>query len=116
MNENQLEDTECSAIIRAAHDSMDLLNGKWKIPIIAILCFNKKRYSDLLREVKGISGKMLSKELKDMELNQLLTRKILNTQPITVEYELTPTGEKLKEVIKELALWGTEYRKDIIAK
>lgn len=114
MEANQNEESECTLIIRAAHDAMDVLNGKWKIPIIAVLCFSKKRYSDLLKEIKGISGKMLSKELKDMELNQLLKRTILETQPITVEYELTEHGIKLKDSIKQLAVWGTAYRKEII--
>ncbi|PJJ08364.1 HxlR family transcriptional regulator [Flavobacterium sp. 1] len=116
MEANLNEKAECTVIIRAAHDAMDVLNGKWKIPIIAVLCFSKKRYSELLNEIKGISGKMLSKELKDMELNLLLKRTVLSTQPITVQYELTEYGERLKVAIEQLAIWGTAYRKEISAK
>lgn len=105
---------ECKKSIMAVHDAMDVLNGKWKISIIAALCFNKKRYSDLLRDVRGISGKMLSRELKELEINKLVKRTVLETQPVTVSYELTEYGQKLKEVINHLAVWGIEHRKKII--
>lgn len=87
---------ECGQTIMAIHDVMDLLNGKWKVSIIACLCFEKMRYSDLLREVRGISGKMLARDLKELEMNQLITRTVLNTQPVTVEYEITEYGSTLK--------------------
>ncbi|SFD46396.1 MULTISPECIES: winged helix-turn-helix transcriptional regulator [Flavobacterium] len=103
----------CNQRLLAVQDAMDVLNGRWKIAIIASLCFNTLRFTDLLREVEGISGKMLSRELKNLEENQLVTRTVLNTQPITVEYELTPYGHTLKEVIDSLAKWGTNHRKKI---
>jgi len=116
MNSDRFKDVECDVVIRAAHDAMDIVNGKWKIPILAVLTFNKKRYSEILKEVKGISGKMLSKELKDLELNQILKRNVLDTQPITVEYELTAHGQKFKAVIEQLAIWGIEFRKHVTSK
>lgn len=106
---------ECGQAILAIHDVMDLLNGKWKVPIIACLCYEKMRYSDLLREVKGISGKMLSRDLKELELHQLITRNVLNTQPITVEYEITEYGSTLKHVTHVIAEWGIKHRKKIMA-
>lgn len=63
--------------IQAVHDTMDVLGGKWKISILSALCFGKKRYSELLRAVNGISGKVLSRELKDMEMNMLIRRTVL---------------------------------------
>jgi DNA-binding HxlR family transcriptional regulator len=69
MEAHQHSRTQCNQTIMAVHDAMDVLNGKWKISIVAALCFDKKRYSDLMREVHGISGKMLSRELKEMETN-----------------------------------------------
>lgn len=104
----------CKNILMAVHDTMDVLNGKWKISIVAALCFNPKRYSDILRDVSGISGKMLSRELKEMEVNKLVKRTILDTQPITVQYELTEYGQTLKPVINILADWGQEHRKKIM--
>lgn len=107
---------ECGQTIMAIHDVMDLLNGKWKVSIIACLCFRKMRYSDLLREVRGISGKMLSRDLKELEINQLITRTVLNTQPVTVEYEITEYGSTLKELTATIADWGLTHRKRIMDK
>lgn len=105
---------ECGQTILAIHDVMDLLNGKWKVSIIACLCFEKMRYSDLLRKINGISGKMLSRDLKELELNQLITRTVLNTKPITVEYEITEYGATLKNLTQTIAEWGFTHRNRII--
>ena len=116
MIDKKYDNYECRKTIMAVHDAMDVLNGRWKISILAALCFNKKRYSDLLRDVNGISGKMLSRELKEMEMNQLIKRTVLDAKPITVQYELTQYGQKLKSVVENLAVWGIEHRKKIIGK
>lgn len=113
-NEEQVVTKECAGTILAIHDVMDLLNGKWKLSIIACLCYEKMRYSDLLKEVKGISGKMLSRDLKELEGNQLITRTVLNTQPITVVYEITEYGGTLKNVTSVIADWGLKHRKRIM--
>lgn len=99
----------------AVQDSMDVLSGKWKICIISSICYyNKRRFSDILNDVEGISNKMLSKELKELEINQLVKRTVLDTQPITVQYELTEHGLTLKTIINNLTDWGMEHRKKII--
>lgn len=103
--------------IRAVHDAMDVLNGKWKISIISSICyFNKRRFSDILNDVEGISNKMLSKELKELEANKLITREVLNTQPITVEYSLTNYGLSLRDIINMLSDWGVKHREMIVGK
>src|ERR1700712_579320 len=103
--------------IRAVQDSMDALNGKWKIPIISsICCYGKRRFSDILNDVEGLSNRMLSKELKELEINQLIKRTVLNTQPITVQYELTEHGDTLQTIISNLTDWGIVHRKKIIGK
>src|SRR3954470_1144684 len=107
----------CRKNIMAIHDTMDVIGGKWKISIIAVLCYyNKKRFSEILGAVKGISNKMLSKELKELEMNKLVKRTVLDTQPVTVQYELTEYGKKLQAVIGNLADWGIEHRKKITGK
>jgi len=103
--------------IMAVHDAMDILNGKWKISIISSICYyNKRRFSDILNDVQGISNKMLSKELKELEVNKLITRTVLDTQPIAVQYQLTEYGMTLKTIINNLAEWGIAHRKVIIGK
>lgn len=101
----------------AVHDAMDVLNGKWKIHIISSIChYNKRRFSDILNDVVGISNKMLSKELKELEVNKLVERTVLDTRPVTVQYELTKHGKTLKTIINNLTEWGVEHRKEIIGK
>ncbi|WP_426295185.1 winged helix-turn-helix transcriptional regulator [Dyadobacter endophyticus] len=99
----------------AVQDSMDVLSGKWKVSIISSICYyNKRRFSDILNDVDGISNRMLSKELKELEINQLVKRTVLDTQPVTVQYELTEHGLTLKTIINNLTDWGVEHRKKII--
>ena len=99
----------------AVQDSMDVLNAKCKISLISSSCYyNKRRFSDILNDVAGISNKMLSKELKELEINQLVKRTVLDTQPVTVQYELTDHGLTLKTIINNLTEWGIEHRKKIV--
>lgn len=101
----------------AVQDSMDVLSGKWKINIISSICYyNKRRFSDILKDVNGISNKMLSKELKELETNKIIKRTVLETQPITVQYELTEHGKTLQTIIRNLTDWGIRHRREIIGK
>lgn len=101
----------------AVQDAMDVLSGKWKIAIISSICYyNKRRFSDILNDINGISNKMLSKELKELEINKLIKRTVLDTQPISVNYELTEHGKTLRTIIRNLSDWGIEHRKRIISK
>jgi DNA-binding HxlR family transcriptional regulator len=101
--------------ILGMRDAMDVLRGKWKIQIIGTLLFGgRMRFMDLMREVNGIAAKMLSKELQDLETHQLITRTVMETKPITVEYEITPYGRSLEKVIVEIVHWGYEHRKEMM--
>src|SRR3954464_2118278 len=103
--------------IMAVHDAMDVLSGKWKIYIISSICYyNKRRFSDILNDVAGISNKMLSKELKELEINKLVERTVLNTHPVSVQYELTKHGKTLQTIINNLTDWGMAHRKQIMRK
>ena len=101
--------------IMAVHDSMDVLNGKWKISIISSICYyNERRFSEILNDISGISNKMLSKELKELEANKLIKRTVLDTKPVTVQYNLTEYGKTLQTIINNLAEWGNNHRKVIV--
>lgn len=109
--------TMCKNRILAIKDTMEILSGKWKFHILGTLIQGDKlRFMDLLREVDGIGTKMLSKELQDMEMNHLISRSVLNTKPVTVEYEITEFGKTLSSIIDEIANWGIEYRKTLYGK
>lgn len=101
--------------MQAISDAMSLLSGKWKFHILGTLLEgNTLGFMDLLREINGIGTKMLSKELQDLEMNNLIQRKVLDTKPITVEYTITEYGKTLKPLIDELANWGISYRQSVI--
>ena len=108
---------DCKVTLLAIRDTMQLLSGKWKVQIIgSLLLHEKMRFMDMLRDVEGIAAKMLSKELQELEQNNLVKRTVLNTKPVTVEYNLTPHGKTLKRVINEIAQWGVAHRKVLIGK
>jgi DNA-binding HxlR family transcriptional regulator len=99
----------------AINDAMDVLNGKWKIQLIGLLLFGgKMRFGELLRNMNGIGAKMLSKELQNLEANQIITRTVLQTKPITVEYEITEYGRSLEKLIIHFVEWGMNHRKKIM--
>lgn len=107
---------ECRGHLLPVRDALDILNGKWKIPIITTLMFGKKRFKEMQREIEGITAKMLSKELKELELNDLVKRTVYDTLPVTVEYSITQYGISLGKVINELRLWGLQHRKRLMRK
>ena len=108
--------SECLGLLLPVRDALEVINGKWKLPIIVALSFGPRRFKQISKEVHGITDKMLSKELKDLEINKLVKRNIYNTFPPTVEYTITEHGQSLKKVINELKDWGVKHRKKIIGK
>ena len=106
--------SECTRVLLPVRDALDILQGRWKLPIIVSLTFGAKRFKEISKEVNGITDKMLSKELKDLEVNQLVKRTVYDSFPPIVEYSITPHGESLEKVISELRNWGVRHRKKII--
>lgn len=99
-----------TSTILALTDFLNVIHGKWKIPIIGALTFGKKRFKDLEQALEKITPRMLSKELKELELNNIVTRKVYNTHPIKIEYELTPSGKALEPILKSMVDWGMKHR------
>ena len=101
--------------ILAIKDTLELITGKWKILIIISLLLNKKmRFVELKKALNGIASKKLSSDLKDLEINKLIDRKIVKSKPITVEYSITEHGRSLDNLISALMNWGLNHRKEII--
>jgi DNA-binding HxlR family transcriptional regulator len=107
---------ECTKSILPVRDALEVVNGKWKLPIIISLMFGNKRFSQIAREVPGITDKMLSKELRDLECNELVKRTVYDSIPVVVEYSLTEYGHSLKVVIEVLREWGLKHRERIMEK
>ncbi len=106
----------CTKMLLPVKDALEILSGKWKMQIIVSLSFGRKRFKQMQREIPGITAKMLTKELRDLEMNELAARYVYDTAPVSVEYELTNYGKSLNPVIRELHQWGLKHRKRIIAR
>ncbi|HRD37703.1 MAG TPA: helix-turn-helix domain-containing protein [Bacteroidia bacterium] len=107
---------QCAKLLLPVKDALDVLSGKWKLQIILSLSFGKKRFKQIQREIPGLTPKVLSKELKDLEMNELVERHVYDTLPVSIEYELTNYGTSIKPLLGELHKWGTKHRKRIIAR
>lgn len=106
---------ECQSSLDAVQDALYVLNGKWKLPIIIALSEGKRRFGEIQKSVKGIAPKVLSSELKTLELNGFVVRHVQNEFPVLVEYELTQYSDTLEEVITALRDWGAKHRDKIRA-
>ncbi len=104
----------CTASLAAVKDALYVLNGKWKIPLIVALLTGPKRFKEIQRALNEITPKVLSKELKELEVNGFVERKVINTFPVNITYELTPYSESLDEVIESLRSWGEKHRKHLV--
>ena len=91
-----------------------LISNKWKILIIRDLLDGTKRFSELKKSINNISQKVLTSNLREMEENELLTRKVYPEVPPRVEYTLTNIGYSLKTLLDDMDKWGTWYRNEVI--
>lgn len=108
-----LSHTQCNQALLHVRDALEVLSGKWKLPILIALASGPKRFREIAKEVPNITDKMLSKELKDLEINLLITRTVHDTFPPTVIYERTEHSDTLGEVISALREWGVLHRKKV---
>ena len=106
MVENKIKKSQKACTLK---DVLDVIGGKWAMPIIYNLSKGKLRFKEIERTVVGINTRMLVKELKNLEANGIITREVFATVPPTVEYALTEKGEKLLPSITSLHEWGQEY-------
>lgn len=114
--EHGAHQTRCTQFVLPIRDTLDVINGKWKLPIIGALMFGNKRFKELEREISKITPRMLSKELRELEMHQMVKRTVYDTIPVSVEYELTKHGRSLEKVMMALHEWGTTHRKKITGK
>lgn len=109
-----VHDEECCRKVRLAlRDTLDVVGGKWKLILISMLGEGTKKFKQIAREA-DISPRILSKELKELELHGLVKRTVCDTRPVSVEYALTPYSETLFGVIKAMHDWGAEHRRKFV--
>lgn len=101
--------------VQALQDTIYVLGGKWRLPIINAICNGNRRFREIERSIPGITTRMLSRELKDMEANQLLKRTVQPTTPVTVEYSPTDYCHSFGNIILEMIKWGKDHRERLKA-
>ncbi len=106
----EITKTSCTRSLNAVRDTLYVLGGKWKLPIILVLEYGPRRFTDLQRQVEGITPKLLSKELKELEVNGFVVRRVQPTTPVLIEYELTQYSKSLNGIIVALRDWGLQHR------
>ncbi|MAU71977.1 MAG: transcriptional regulator [Pseudozobellia sp.] len=100
--------------VLAVNDTLNVISGKWKMPIIASLLYGKNRFKDLQENIEKITPRMLSKELKELELNGVVVRKVYDSTPVKIEYRLTESGKRIYSVMDAMVEWGLEHRKNVV--
>lgn len=92
--------------------SLSFISGKWKVLILFHLFYFKKRnFAQIRDNLPGVSEKVLTQQLKELERDDLVTRTVLSHKPLRVEYQLTTTGQTLSPLLEFLSSWGIDYLK-----
>ncbi len=114
MKKNDEQEACSTKDIIAVKDTLEVLSGKWRLPVLISLLNGARRFNEISRDVDGISDRMLSKELKDLESNQLVTRTVYDSFPPIVEYNTTLHALSLHNIIYDLKVRGYLHRDKIL--
>src|SRR3989337_1498571 len=99
-------EAQCKSTLNSVADALYVIGGKWKLRIIVALLEGNRRFNEMQRLIDGISAKVLSTELKDLELNGFVRRNVFTSTPVVVDDELTEYAETLGGVLQGLSEWG----------
>ncbi len=100
--------------LRDVQDVIDIIGGRWRGAILASLCDKEKRFNELKRDLGSITPRTLTKELKYLELNRLVSREADTTSAVSVVYSLTKHGKTLEPLIESIVSWGQKHRKNLM--
>jgi DNA-binding HxlR family transcriptional regulator len=89
-----------------AETTLDVIGGRWKVPILWHLFQGTRRFSELRRGLDGVTQKMLTQQLRELEAEGIVNRKVYPQVPPKVEYSLTGEGQSLKPVVEAMCKWG----------
>jgi DNA-binding HxlR family transcriptional regulator len=106
----------CVEIVKSVRDALDVINGKWKLPIIISVGVGNERFTDIQASIPGITPKVLAKELKELEQHKLLKRLIIEDYPVKISYKLEEYADTLSPIIYALKDWGLNHRQKIFEK
>ena len=106
----------CLDTVKPVRDAIDVINGKWKLPIIISVMTGNERFTDIQESIPGITPKVLAKELKDLEQHKLIKRVVVDDYPVKILYKPEPYADTLTPIIEALRGWGLNHRKKIFEK
>jgi len=101
---------DCLSTIKPVRDTLDVINGKWKLPIIISIGVGNDRFTDIQEIIPGITPKVLAKELKDLEQHKLVSRIVINDYPVKISYKLQPYADTLTPLIYAMKDWGINHK------
>ena len=109
-----MSEEKCSKSLSSTEDALYVLGGKWTLRIMIAILGGHTRFNDIQRRVSGISARVLSSELKKLELNHLVERNVMaDTKLVIVEYIHTEYSRSLKSIMDALSDWGSTHKKKI---
>lgn len=107
---------ECLSSLVPVKDTLDAIGGKWKLLILISVWEGNKYFREIERSIPKLSTKVLAKELKELEVNKLIKRTIVDDFPVRIEYTITEHAKTLQKVIEALQEWGLNHRREILGK
>lgn len=102
---------DCLSTIKPVRDALDVISGKWKLPIIISISVGNDRFTDIQESIPGITPKVLTKELKDLEQHKLIQRSVVEDYPAKIIYKVKPYADTLTPIIYALKDWGLNHKK-----
>jgi DNA-binding HxlR family transcriptional regulator len=103
------DETHLSAFCPAYRHAIELVGRRWTGAILRAMLAGEARFSDIAAVVPGLSDRLLSERLKELELEGIVTRIVVPSTPVRVEYTLTPKGQSLYDVIVAVATWAERW-------
>ena len=100
--------------VRSARPILDQITDKWSVMVLTVLCPKPSRFNAIRRRLDGITQKALTDALRRLERNGLITRRVLATSPVAVEYAITPLGRSLQPLFEALYGWALRHGSDIM--
>ena len=110
------EHKECTSLLMPVKDTLEIIGGKWKLLILISIAEGNKHFREIERSIPKLSTKVLAKELKELEVNKLITRSVIDDFPVRIEYTITEHAKTLQKAIEALRDWGLNHRKEIFGK
>ncbi len=102
---------DCKSILLPVRDTLDVISGKWKLPIIISIGAGNHRFTTIMKSINGISPKVLAKELKELESHGIVNREVTPDYPVSITYSLEEYAESLQPLISVMQEWGNNHRK-----